>query len=100
MWNENGLMFTTTIGMPIDLRDVCHYMSRLCEDAGLGRWTPHELRYSAASLMLAAGVQLEVVSNILGHSSIRMTADTDGHIRTPQRQAVAGAMAGVLWGDC
>ena len=64
-----------SLGGALDPRNVGHYFDRVCEDAGLGHWHPHELRHSAASLMLAAGVPLEVVSEVLGHASIRMTAD-------------------------
>jgi integrase len=42
---------------------------------------------------------VEVVSDILGHSSIRMTADVYGHILEPQRRAAADAMGNALWGD-
>jgi integrase len=40
-----------------------------------------------------------VVSEVLGHSSIRMTADVYGHILDPDRQQAASAMSEVLWGD-
>ena len=40
--------------------------------AGLGHWTPSELRHSAASLLSAAGVPLEVIADVLGHASTRM----------------------------
>ncbi len=73
--------------------------AQICERAGLGHWHPHELRHSAASLMLASGVKLQVVSEVLGHSSIRMTADVYGHILDPDRQQAASAMSEVLWGE-
>ena len=47
--------------------------------------------------MLAQGVKLQVVSEVLGHASIRMTADVYGHILDPDRQAAADAMGSVLW---
>jgi integrase len=90
-------VFTTSVGTPIDPRNCYRDFVRLCEDLGLGRWHPHELRHSAASIMLAQGVPLEVVSDILGHSSIRMTADVYGHILEPQRRAAADAMETALW---
>jgi integrase len=48
--------------------------------------------------MLAAGVPIQVVSDVLGHSSIRMTADVYGHVLQPQREEAAAALAGVLFG--
>lgn len=40
----------------------------------------HDLRHSAATLLLALGVPLKEVSEILGHSSINITADLYGHV--------------------
>jgi integrase len=47
--------------------------------------------------MLASGVKLQVVSEVLGHASIRMTADVYGHILAPDREAAANAMDQALW---
>jgi integrase len=98
-WVESGFIFTTSIGTPIDPRNLYREFSQICERAGLGHWHPHELRHSAASLMLASGVKLQVVSEVLGHASIRMTADVYGHILDPDRQQAAAAMSQVLWGE-
>jgi integrase len=91
-------VFTTQLGTPLDPRNIQRDFQTICTKAGLGKWHPHELRHSAASLMLAAGVPLQVVSDVLGHSSIRMTADVYGHILQPQREEAAAALAGVLFG--
>ena len=96
-WVETGFVFTSSIGTPIDPRNLYRDFQKVCEDAGLSHWHPHELRHSAASLMLANGVKLQVVSQVLGHSSIRMTADVYGHILDPDREQAAKAMTSVLW---
>ncbi|MGC2486702.1 MAG: site-specific integrase [Acidimicrobiales bacterium] len=98
-WIETDFVFTTSIGTPIDPRNLYREFTQICDWAGLGHWHPHELRHSAASLMLASGVKLQVVSEVLGHSSIRMTADVYGHILDPDRQQAASAMSKVLWGE-
>jgi integrase len=49
--------------------------------------------------MLAQGVKLQVVSQVLGHASIRMTADVYGHILDPDRQEAADAMGTLLWDE-
>jgi integrase len=46
---------------------------------GPGPWHPHELRHSGASLMLAQGTPLHVVSEVLGHASIAVTKNVYGH---------------------
>jgi integrase len=96
-WLNTGFIFTTSIGTPIDPRNLNREFRSVCNDAGLGNWHPHELRHSAASLMLAQGVKLQVVSDVLGHASIRMTADVYGHILAPDREAAADAMGAILW---
>jgi integrase len=50
-------------------------------------------RNTAASLMLTNGIPLQVVSDILGHASIRITGDVYGHALAPQRQEAADVMA-------
>ena len=98
-WQATGYIFTTSIGTPFDPRNLLREFKGICVEAGLGDWHLHELRHSAASLMLAAGVKLQVVSEVLGHSSIRMTADVYGHILAPDREAAAQAMSATLWSE-
>lgn len=98
IWRDSGLMFATEIGTPIDPRNFYRRFVRVCERAGIGKLRPHELRHSYATLMLAAGIPIEVVSAQLGHASIRITADTYAHVGEAQREIATEAMAVVLWG--
>jgi integrase len=97
-WKDGGFVFTTTIGTPVDPRNASRAFSKLAERAGLGAWHIHELRHSTASTSLAQGVPVEVVSAFLGHSSIRMTVDTYGHIGDVQMRTAADAMEAALGG--
>ncbi len=54
--------------------------TQLAEEAGLRRIRLHDLRHGQASLMLAAGVDIVVVSKRLGHSSVAITSDTYTHL--------------------
>lgn len=96
-WIDSGYIFTSSIGTPIDPRNLYREFRAICRNAGLGDWHPHELRHSAASLMLSQGVKIQVVSQVLGHSSIRMTADVYGHILEPDRKEAADVMGSMLW---
>jgi integrase len=95
-WQESGYVFTSGIGTALDPRNVSRQFSDVAARVGLGTWHIHELRHSAASLMIAQGQPIEVVSAVLGHSSIRMTVDTYTHIAPSGRKAAAAAMDEVL----
>ena len=98
VWRDTeGVVFTTTIGTPIDPEAFGKTVPRICIAAGLGHWSIHELRHSCASLLLAMGVPLEVVSETLGHASIRVTMDVYGHLLAPARMKAAEAMRKALW---
>ena len=96
-WIESGLVFTTALGTPLDPDNFAHYFDRLCRKAGLGHWHPHELRHSAASIMLAQGTPLWVVSEVLGHASVSITKDVYGHLLGGEKQAAAEAITDVLF---
>jgi integrase len=96
---ELDLVFRTEAGTALDPRNVRRAIGDLTDAAGLGRWSPHELRHSAASLLIAQGVRLELISEMLGHSSIRVTKDVYGHLVDELRGEAAAAMTVALWGD-
>jgi integrase len=96
MWQQCGLVFTTSVGTPVDPRHLAKKFTSACRKAKIGTWHPHELRHTAATLMLDAGVPLQVVSAVLGHASIRITSDTYGHVLAPQRKKAAEALGAVL----
>lgn len=95
-WVDNGLVFPSELGTPLDPDNVSHLFSRICRRAGLGHWHLHELRHSGASLMLAQGTDLYVVSEVLGHSSIAITKDVYGHLVEGQKRAAAALMSDAL----
>ena len=75
-----ALIFASETGAPLDPENFSRSFAKLCKRAGLGHWHPHELRHSGASLMLAQGTPLHVVSEILGHASITITKDVYGRL--------------------
>lgn len=88
-WDDSGLVFTNTIGRPIEARNLLRSYYALLKSADLPRIRFHDLRHSTASLLLALGVHPKIVSSLLGHSAIGITMDTYSHA-TPglQRDAV------------
>jgi integrase len=91
-WQDLGLVFSTSRGTLLDPANLRRALRTVTELAGLGRWHPHELRHSAASLLSAAGVPLEQVADVLGHTSTRVTSATYRHRTTPTVDAAAGPM--------
>ncbi|MGZ4444439.1 MAG: tyrosine-type recombinase/integrase, partial [Nocardioidaceae bacterium] len=59
---------------------------------GLDGLTPHMLRHTAASLAIAAGADVKVVQQMLGHKSATMTLDLYGHLFPDRLDTVADAM--------
>jgi integrase len=54
-WQEHGLLFTTSIGTPIEPRNHNRQFDRLCERAGVRRIRVHDLRHSCATLLYQQG---------------------------------------------
>jgi integrase len=79
-WRGRDLIFCTDYGLPLDSTNVSQTLHRALKANGLRQIGLHELRHSAASLMLAEGVPLKVVQEVLGHSSYTLTANTYSHI--------------------
>jgi integrase len=98
-WKDHGLIFPSELGTPLDPDNVSHVFSRISRRAGLGHWHLHELRHSGASLMLAQGTDLYVVSEVLGHSSVAITKDVYGHLVAGQKRAAAILMSAALMRD-
>jgi integrase len=91
-WQEHGLVFPIRLGTLLDPANLRRGLRQVTEAAGLGRWHPHELRHSAASLLSAAGVPLEEVADVLGHTSRRVTSSVYPHRTTPTVEAAVAPM--------
>jgi integrase len=59
----------------------------------------HDLRHTCATLLLTKGVHPEIVSEMLGHSSIAITLDTYSHVIPGLGEAAANAMEEALRND-
>lgn len=71
LWQDDGLVFTSTVGTPVDVDNLTYRSFRpLLERAGLPRIRVHDLRHTAATLLLGKGVHPKIVQEMLGHSTI------------------------------
>jgi integrase len=89
-WEDHGLVFTNTLGRPLHPRNfLLRDFYPLLDRAGLPKMRFHDLRHSAATLLLELGIHPKVVSEMLGHSQIGITLDLYSHVTaTMQQQAV------------
>jgi integrase len=96
-WDSSfDLVFTNKIGRPIDPRDVFYDFKRLLAKAQLRDIRFHDLRHSAASLLLNEGTPLKMIQELLGHSSIAITANLYAHVSSATMRAVADTMDEIL----
>lgn len=107
-WTDSGLVFTTyrtctdgkgerfSVGAPLHPRNVLRALHAILEGADLPRVRFHDLRHSAASLLIAEGVQLAEVSMLLGHSELRVTSDLYSHLQAQTAAKAARHMDALL----
>ena len=95
-WTDSGHVFTTLHGTPYHAATITRAFQAALARAGLPRCRFHDLRHAAATFLLAQGMTLEDVKNLLGHSSITLTSNTYGHVLEQRQRQVALAMDAVL----
>ena len=89
-WHEHGLVIPNSLGNIYDISSLRFRFNKLLQKAGLPHMRIHDLRHCAATLLLSMGVELKVIQQILGHSSIAITANIYGHVLlTLQEEAMS-----------
>ena len=97
LWRENGLIFASEAGEPLDRRYITtHRFKPLLKRAGLPQIRFHDLRHTCATLLLAKNVNPKVVSEMLGHATIAITLDTYSHVLPNMQESAAKAMEDAL----
>lgn len=96
-WREFDLVFASNIGTPLEPRNLDRHFKRMLAKAGLPDMRFHDLRHTAASLMLAANVNPRTAADILGHSRISVTLDTYSHVMPAAMHEAADKISAVLW---
>lgn len=95
-WQENCLMFPSEIGTPLDPRNMYRVYKRMLKIAGLPDIRFHDLRHTAATLMLQQGIHPKIVQERLGHSQISLTLDTYSHVIPSMQEEAAEKMDEIL----
>jgi integrase len=96
-WDDHDLVFPNSLGRPLH---TSNFLRRdfypLLERAGLPRIRFHDLRHSAATLLLGLGIHPKIVSELLGHSQVGITLDLYSHVTATMQQEAVRAFDGLL----
>jgi len=91
-WREHGLVFASSVGTPVEPRNVNRRWDELRRKAGLEGLRLHDLRHGCATFLLAQGVPARAIMDVLGHSEIGVTMNTYAHVLPVLRQEAADAI--------
>ena len=96
-WEEHGLVFTNELGRPMGASNLRRRsFEPLLKCAGLPRIRFHDLRHTAATLLLGEGVHPKIASERLGHSRVGITLDLYSHVTPTMQREAAAAVDTVL----
>lgn len=95
-YENQGLVFASPTGQPLDDSNLRRAFQRLVKEAGLAPLRVHDLRHTAATLMLRASVHPKIVSEMLGHANVGITLDTYSHVTPTMQREAAEAMDAIL----
>jgi integrase len=95
-WRDQGLVFASSVGTPVEPRNINRRWDELRGRAGLDGLRLHDLRHGCATFMLAAGVPARTIMEVLGHSEISVTMNTYTHVLAQLREDAADAIDKIL----
>lgn len=78
-WQENGLVFATGLGAPLDRHNLLRQFKRRLKAAGLPEVPFHNLRHTCATILFSRNTHPKLVQSLLGHASVKITLDTYSH---------------------
>jgi integrase len=97
-WADLDLVFPNGAGRHREIPRLLKDFRRLLAAAGLPRIRFHDLRHTAATLMLSRGVHPKVASEMLGHASVGITLDLYSHVSETMQRGAAATLDDILRG--
>lgn len=91
-WATTDLVFTWEDGTGYSKDSLGYYFSKITEKAGLGHWRPNETRHTGVSIMSNNGVQIQDISDMVGHKSTHVTETVYRHVIAPSVKGSASVM--------
>jgi integrase len=98
-FRDRGLVFAMPDGSPWNPDSISQAFERAVARAKLPAIRLHDVRHTHATHLLAAGVNVKVVSERLGHASVAFTLDTYAHVMPGQQSDAAVAVAKLVLGS-
>jgi integrase len=95
-WQDQDLVFCDATGGPLDPSYQTATFKRATAVAGLSTIRFHDMRHTAATILLSRGVHVKLVSELLGHATIVLTLDTYSHLIPAMHGDAAAAMDAVF----
>jgi integrase len=95
-YDDRGFLVADELGVPYNPNDVSRAFNALVKASGLPRIRLHDTRHTAASLMLASGTPVKVVSDLLGHASPTITLATYAHVLPNMAEQAGAALSASL----
>jgi len=99
-YNQLDLVCFREIGQPFTSNVLCYQFNAVLKAAELPSIRFHDLRHTAATVMLRNAIPAKIVSTILGHSSTQLTLDTYSHVAVDMQQPAVDAMDKLLNNLC
>lgn len=88
-WQENDLIFPTTLGTPLDYKRVTSEFKRLLKRAGLPNLRFHDLRHTSLNALMEMGTPVNTVQRRGGHAKPSTTVDIYGHATARSQEEAA-----------
>jgi integrase len=97
-YEHGGYLVADELGHPYHPDTISGWFEARVAETGLPRIRLHDCRHTAASLMLASGVPVKVVSEILGHASPTITLSVYAHVMPGMAESAGAALLASLLG--
>lgn len=98
-WENRDLVFPNLSGGYLHPNHMGEAFRNLLRDAGLPPLHFHDLRHSAATILLAQGVNVKVIQELLGHSDIAITLRVYSHVLPSMQGDAVEAWEGLFRED-
>jgi integrase len=97
-YEDGGYLVSDELGRPYRPDTISGWFDLKVKETGLPRVRLHDCRHTAASLMLAAGVPVKVVSEMLGHAGVAVTLSVYAHVMPGMAEEAGAALSASLLG--